>query len=455
MPRTGACSGCCVRSLGCESCQRCVPRYADVEVTVTPGPYTDMTCCGEDGYGQFHFGFRLTYTCGQWVGSGTCGGLDQSLDITATLDGVGPDCTTAVSSSLMETPITFDGVLPAGMTGTAITDAGDELDWEILSADVVENPLIKERCSPCTCATCLPRRLCSTVTLFATAYEDAVLEAGILTFDCTLKRWSGTVAEHELNITIKSAEEGICGADVVVSGDRASLTDDLLFEGPLHSRKFHGTICSDSHDLESTLGVPELIPCDPPTPCDDPPPQEFVSLIDATYDLFDGEDIVGSLAVRELSAGDVCETCDEPPIPTNCCEFTPIPRTIHGTWNYGGCTPGCATVVTAFHYNPDSTFPPGACSDLAVWEATVSICGMGFTAYLTCCTSFGNAEWGMVVDNDSHVLCAGIHPVGGPYGGIRTSSSCDPLLIEFLWSWSGTCCPDGSDGAVMTCAVTL
>lgn len=343
MPRTGKCSGCCVRDLDCEACARCLPRYLCVNVIVTPGDYTDLTCCAIDDYdGTGRFGFRMTNQCGTWTGSGSCDGLGSSFDLTVQVLRVNGECVTRISSTLFAS---FDlpGTLPAGMTGSAVSDAGDVFDWEIVPADVVENPLIRERCSPCSCATCLPRRICVTVDRAENDYDPAAQETASGIWDCETSSWTlpPDIAGVSVQVALKPITDHICGLDVTASGaGLQGLADEIRLEDGLHGRKIHGTLCEDSEELISTLGVPELLPCET-EPCEDPPPQRWVSAIDATFSLFaaDGTTILGTLRIQDQSCGE-CEACGV----QTCC-LNRWPTTLYA--EYYTFTPGTAASVTA------------------------------------------------------------------------------------------------------------
>lgn len=316
MPRTPACRGCCVRQTGCTSCARCLPRYLCVAVDVTPGPDTDTDCCQPDPYGDGHFDFRLTHGCGDYSGSGTCAGLESSLDLSIELVGDYPNCQTVVSSPAMDYPITFDGVLPAGMTGEAITPEGDILTWTISRAAVIENPLALERCSPCTCATCLPERLCVTVSASGDdGYFPAISDALSFLWDCTTRSWmvDGVLPDgFDISLALAPAADGVCGVYVDVSGDYGSYSGTILLEGPLDGCKVGGTVCKDSDDLTSTRGVPALLPdCET-----DNEPQEFTSYVNTTFNLMDGDAQTGSVTIRDQSCGECvapCRCCPEMP----------------------------------------------------------------------------------------------------------------------------------------------
>ncbi len=352
MPRLPSCSGCCIRQTGCTACARCLPKYLCVDVTVTPGQYSDLTCCEVDSYGQGHFSFRMPNVCDAWSGSETCAGLDVPFDLAVTLDS---NCNTVVSSSLSESPLVFAGVLPAGMSGTFDSDSGDTFDWEISRAAVVENPLIRDKieagiCPPCSCATCLPERLCVKIAASGDAYNPDVNTAVSMLWDCHTRSWlaeGGFPDGVSVSLGLKSAASGICGIDVSVSGNYGEYTGVIVLEGGLNSRKFHGTLCKDSDLLISTLGVPELRPC-VTEPCDDPPPQEFVSYIDATINLMDGDVQVGTVSIRDQSCGTcVVEDCTSSPVvPTisiPCCPDNPIPVTLHVY--VSGCSSASGTLT--------------------------------------------------------------------------------------------------------------
>jgi hypothetical protein len=316
-----------VRLLDCESCQRCIPRYLCVTAVVSPGPYSDIECCDPDGYGNGQISFRMTFDCASqsWSGSQTCTGVISALDLTVSLSRPPTgECNTIVTSSSLETPMSFEGVLPE-MAGVIETDTGDVFEWAIGTADVVENPLVKERCSPCSCTTCLPRRLCLHVAALSLADGPAINEALSAVWDCDLKRWilESAIDGFDATIALKPVTDQVCGIDVSISGDYGSYEGEILLEGPLNSRKFHGTLCKDSDELLSTLGVPELHPCDPPEPCEDPPPQDWTSFINQTVTLADEYGHAnGTVTIRDQSCGDcVVDNCgSETP---GCCPDAP------------------------------------------------------------------------------------------------------------------------------------
>jgi hypothetical protein len=327
VPRTGACTGCCVRQLNCKACARCLPKYLCVDVVVTPG-YADLICssgCEIDDYGQGRFSFRLNYSCGGWSGSGSCG-AGVTLDLSVTL---AADCTsTSISSSLSADLETFEGVLPAGMSGSFTNSEGDIFDWEISRAKVVENPLAKDKCSPCSCAKCLPEKLCVAIQVQATDYEAAINETTSLLWDCASRSWTGSFPDgFAMVVALKSAASGVCGIDVTINSGWGVVKSTVALEGGLNSRKFHGTICKDSAGIESTEGIPELHPCPPDQECDDPPPQDFVSAIDATINITSDALIVGTVRVHDQSCGNCPPPC--PPILQPCCDGTSLPARLH------------------------------------------------------------------------------------------------------------------------------
>lgn len=423
MPRTPACRGTCVRDLSCTGCARCYPRYICADVVVTPGIYTDpLDCCDPDSYGQGHFGFRLTKQCSGYSASGTCTGLDTSLDLSVEIIGSWPDCQTVVSSSLSDSTYTFDGLLPAGMNGEFEAENGDLFEWELSSADVIENPLIKYECSPCTCTTLLPRRLCLVVTADGDAYLPELNEALSFLWNCNSS--GGYEIDGELPegftaaITLKPIDEGICGLNVSFGGDYGTYEGEIVFEGPTHPRKIHGTICKDSDDLEMTLGVPELLPCDPPTPCEDPPPQEWVSFIDETIALMDGETQTGTVTIRDQSCGEcVVADCTQ----TACCEDS-LPETLHIT-----ATVGDWSVLS---FDPVSQ----------IWNASATICGVVYSVRFFCditLPSITNTHWWIQPYCDGTVANSASEAV---------TAVCDPFYVKFTFVFFNVdeCSCDGS-----------
>lgn len=451
MPRKPSCSGCCIRQLGCESCARCLPKYLCVDAVVTPGPYTDLTCCDVDSYGLGHFSFRMGNVCDAWSGSQTCGGLDSPFDLAVAIDA---SCNTVVSSSLSEEAITFEGVLPAGMSGTFTSLQGDEFDWEISRANVVENPLIRDKieagiCPPCSCAMCLPERLCLTIAASGDAYNPDINEAVSFLWDCHTRSWAADGAMPDgvsASIALKGAASGVCGIDVAVSGNYGEYTGTIVLEGALNSRKFHGTLCKDSDLLVSTLGVPELYPCET-EPCDDPPPQEFISYINETISLMDGDVVTGTVIIRDQSCGDcTIDDCAEPPIQTLCCAL-PIPSTLHGTATYNCVTSPCtdSPSSTLFNYSPSLSATAG----FSTWVGTFNMCGFSWTVRVRCEVVVGGiTQW--------HAEADGCY--FSNYSSDVIISTCEPFSLDTNWSWDpspfASCCPDGGSGSGLHVVIT-
>lgn len=337
--RKPSCKGCCVLQKSCTACARCLPRYLCVDVVVTPGPYTDIHCCDPDEYGQGYFSFRLTQTCGAWSGSGTCPRIGAGLSIGVALSS---SCNTVVTTSLDPTPFAFSGTLP-GMSGTSYNEAGDQFDWSISnSCSVVENPRISDKCvdgkdPPCSCATCLPRKLCFT-------YEGIldgkrITGAASLVWDC-LGNWIAETLPEGVSViaSLKDTASGICGIDISISTLVGSYSGTIVLEGPLDSRKIHGTICKDSDGLEMTLGVPELKPCPPGDTCTDPPPQGWDSFIAVNVNLTDlYGNVTGTAVIRDQSCGD-CKvpSCSTATMQTACC-INPLPVDLFCTITSSNC----------------------------------------------------------------------------------------------------------------------
>lgn len=434
MPKLPSCSGCCIRQVGCDSCSRCLPKYLCVDVQVTPGPYTDLTCCDVDAYGYGHFSFRMGNTCDAWAGSSTCSGIDTSFDLSVSLNS---ECNTVVSSSLIDSPLVFEGVLPSTMNGSFENDQGDVFDWEISRANVIENPLIRDKieagiCPPCSCAMCLPERLCVLIQADGDAYNAEIDRAVSFLWNCRTRSW---VADGEtpkgisISIRLKTAASGVCGIDVVVTGEYGGYTGIILLESDMHPRKFHGTLCKDSDDLISVLGVPELRPC-VSDPCDDPPPQQFVSYVNETLSIMDGDVQTGSVAIRDQSCGDCT-----PPCRTGCCPDFPEAGFITVDTN-------CAYGVISVHLTTEG--------DAAIWSSSA-----GSTIIFRNCDTITGDESLVEIDVYAGIACspgqmtvtiatdpslsAGVLFIGTYQcaGGTLTQDS--PEATEFF-STTGSCC---------------
>lgn len=429
--KRGRCGACCVRDHSCETCHgfpACAPRYLCAGAEIEWGPYVDLdtVCCGQDPYDIGHLHWRLPFDCDTWSASGTCTGLETPLDITVTVERVDAEnCRTKVDSTLMEEPAYFPGVFPADMIVELTTPEGDVATVTIEQADMITLPLATLKCSPCGCVTgCYPRRLCTTVTLAATAYEEATTEAGIIEWDCDHDHWTGTVAEQLIVISGKPVEDQICGLNVVVTGDRAALTGEILLDNGWHPRRFHGAPCRDSDGITMTHGVPELLPCPPEDPeCEDPPVEDYVSTLDESFDLMDGDSVVGSLTVRDLSCGEVCEVC-LPPV-DNCaaCPETSLPRTLTYELISEDC-PNVNGVTGTLHYTDDIGTLESVCGDPQTgpgWVGSVTFPhGCSGTLWLRCKGS-----------PQAFTLCYD----GGDAGSVTTFTTytCDPLEMSAIF----------------------
>jgi len=430
MPRDGSCAGCCVRNLDCESCQRCAPRYLCVNVDVTPGPYTDLSCCAVDDYGIGHFGFRATYTCSSWSGQGGCDAIN--LDVTVTVSRGDLGCQTAVSSTHFDT-LTFDGVLPSGMSGSFVTDAGDTIAWEIAAASVVENPMIRQKCSPCSCATCIPSRLCITANLEETAYFAAFSGATSTTWDCATTRYTQVeIGDVTINVVPRSGfdelpvDDRVCGLDVTISGHGAELSDTIVLENGLHWRKIRGTECEDSNGLLMTQGSPELLPCPEGDPdCETPPPQVWVSYIDETFQLYDGDVFVGTVRIQDQSCGE-CEFCEQ--IETVCCSGVLLPSTLTAV---SSGIPSCPSCGAAADNIWTMSYDPGIGADIGggwsysgAWTASKTVCERTWSVIMFCAVNNAGEALGWYMQP----FCSGEAANSPAIGTVE----CEPFLGQFL-----------------------
>jgi hypothetical protein len=213
---------------------------------------------------------------------------------------------------------------------------GDTFTATISNSSVIENPLAKDKCSPCSCATCLPQKICVKAQFYGDAYTQASKVTATYTWDCSTRSWKNSSPPDGLSVSIslKSAADGVCGINFNATYHTGSVESDILLESPLNSRKFHGTVCMDSDNNLSMIGVPELHPC-LSEPCDDPGPQAFLSYIDEAYNLTDyGGEVVGHIIVRDQSCGTCDPECSDPfPNRGVCCVEVPkfLTITVHVT----------------------------------------------------------------------------------------------------------------------------
>lgn len=300
-----------------------LPRFLCCNVKVTPGPYSPLDeCCYKP---TPSFGFRMPFDCGGYAGGGTCRSGEIGFDCNVRLVG----CSTVVSSSWLYQPLTFAGTLPT-MSFTVTNAAGDSLAVTINRANVVRNPLADVPCAVCTCATCLPGAFCLTVIRHAKQYEmDAVRVPISASYECVGTKWTVPTTlisnpdqpQYDImfggSITLLPVSSGICGIRVNLTLGGGGIDTIIPFEGGLHPRKFHGTLCRGD-GLGFTLGTPELLPCPPPPPeCVDPPPQLFDTLLNELWHIMDGYTEIGIIMMRDQACGP-CVVCPVEPAINQC-----------------------------------------------------------------------------------------------------------------------------------------
>lgn len=443
----------------CSACQDSLPRYLCFRATLTAsgtGSGTDIPCCsvvsgrllpvnGTDcGWSS------LNIQCSD--GSGSVGTVTVTIERgpTGTGTGTGTGCWTHVS--VLNEDVYFDGVLPSGMTFTIIK-LGIKYECEVFSANMVPNPAAFGKCPLCSCVTCIPEFLCIKVT------RGDNTATGIATWDCQSNAWlsspisiaatgTGTGTDGvTVGLRLASKDDGV-GCAIIGTADGAGESGSFIIdlEPTTESPGSKGFVCHEGSGAV-TRGRPPFDSHIITTVVN-----HSVSIGPST-----GTGAANSfqISITDRACGQSCNDGCSDTVLTACCEFTPIPKVLYGTWNYntGGVCP--CEVTSEFHYTTTS-YPIEGCSSLSVWTSNVSMCGMEFTAYLACCTLPGGfTQWMMYADNATHILCPPPNMVGGPYFGIFSGASCDPLVLEFLWSWTGNCCPDGSLASIMTCQVTL
>jgi hypothetical protein len=409
------CSGCCVRQMGCKACQRCLPKYLCVDVTVTPGPYTNTDCCNPDDYtGDGQFSFRLNNGCDVWSGTGGCQG-GPSLGLSVSLS---EDCTqTIVASTITDDVFTFDGVLPAGMHGIIENDSGDVFHWEISTAAVVENPLAKDDCSPCVCLQCLPEKLCVIIHANPTETKPKIKMKLTAQWDCLTRSWTPLVSLPDgvsVSIALLDAHVGICGIKVDITandGSYSGITD--LGTGIGHPRRFHGTPCLASDGTLSVEGIPELKPCPEGEDCPDPPVTTFTSDISISVDLKDASfRIVGSVSMKDQSCGE----CELPCEPSLCCPGVIIPKALHVTSSAPpGCECGEGTINWVLHQDEIS----------GVWSGSQTVCGVTWSIAIECVADVDTFQKWRI-----RRFCNG-NEANSPSGEDPFTRSCDPFHLKF------------------------
>lgn len=248
------CGGCCVNDQNCQGgCKKCLPMNLCVDVQGTA-----------PGGGCFRFSFRANYQCdSRWEGQGfAVGHSDIFLAVTIWAEFDGTDCTTFVSfvaaggltgtgTGSDHATLSFNGFLPDDMTFTAVDNLGDRLDATISNAFIIQNPVYFDRCSPCKCSSCIPKRFCLTLarvqTLTGTGSGPIpCLESvtATYTYDCPTRSWIGNhlvLDGRVFNITMAllPVESEICGVSVSIldspfgtgTGSVSGTSGGLLFAG--------------------------------------------------------------------------------------------------------------------------------------------------------------------------------------------------------------------------------
>lgn len=446
----GRCSGCCVLNRDCAGCQRCLPRWlcANVEITPAGGTGTGTgsawsSCCG--------YSFRLSGICESWSGSGSCGDPSTAMDIQVSLvasvgTGTG-ECSTKVDSSLLDAPLYFDGVV-FSLSFSVVTEVGDTLDVTITRSSVVENPVAFEKCSPCTCTTCLPEKFCVSV-LGPPSPLCSCTDKQQYTWDCETRSWIGEnlvcgTREFAVAMTLLSAASGICGMSVSIgeatgtgSGTGTATTDDIIvFEGAPNSRWIRGIPCSGD-GVVNNFGDPDLLPCPPESvDCPDPPPQSFSSLI--TQSITIGQYV---FTITELA----CGSCDK---------YSDI---------YSQACPECFALPGVLHMSFVSTCPPlSGFSVTLTWDDCENA-WINAESSLPCSKFPSTVKW--ILTGTSGVFSLSARDVFGNFTSFDApdSADCDPF--ELAWTRLGiaslvmacypTCDPSGISGHTDTLSIYI
>ena len=322
------CDNCCIWDKSCESCKKCLPMFLCVHVGIVPGPTVYDACC--------HYDFLMPYECEhKWAGAGACGGYGNPVASSLQVELItsGTSCYTQITGTFIDYPIVFEGVVPEDMEFSVTTPNGDILTYLIQRANVVPNPVADVECSPCACASCLPGRICLSLTgpVFDNDYgEPLAVPCNCVTitnaeWNCSDRAWESqplTCFNRTINVSLKLMNEnsGACGIHILIDDEYFDHTDDvILFEPPMPTTLVGGAKCI-GNGLSTVLGKPQILPCPEGEPdCPQSDTQIYTTLINKTYD-------IGGGFFLTISAN-VCGSCNEG-IKTFCCGCTPLPQTV-------------------------------------------------------------------------------------------------------------------------------
>lgn len=429
MPNIRArCDGCCSLDTSCcEACARCTPRWFCALVEVAPKSTGTGTGSGSGGSVPPYcckFKFRLNRTsCNLWSGSGSCGSpsavfLDLELELVHSqpATGTGDSCSTKITSTLLEEPVYFEGVFPNGMEFDVETD-DFILSVTLSRSNLIENPLITEQCSPCTCATCIPEKL-----MVSIRGQDGTFcgcfDKKIYVWDCASRGWIGDPLicrdkTYTPTIRIPPVTDNVCGVYITgsITGGVTpiSVTDTVFFEGGPHPRWYKGIPCS-GNGASSTWGDPLVKPCPESDPdCDPPTTQSYSTFFSHTI-------IVGTdyqITIEEY-------VCDGDFIFSNCCGCVEIPRNLLLSISSSNCPDldgyevnlsydTCGAIWRGYGYRVGS----GCSTTLLVFSLTCAF-RIDTQAY----------SWSLIITN------AGVPiPIGSQYPDVQ--SVCDPIELEW------------------------
>ena len=401
------CGECCIVPAECGFCGvSCVPRYLCATAHVTLAD-PEIPCCDL-------LSIKLIGGC-RWSGSAICPFREDvvlAVYIEIVVDYITGLCTTVCTTNHGYGG-TNQGVNYV-FSFTVMDTAGNQFDVTTGAAGGFANPLTTRPCSPCTCASCLPPKLCATLQFTSDVCGlacDSYRVTRKLTYDPLRERYGPATypcGDREFTLTIKvpdCVEMNQVGCSLIgrltgpvihnsVEGmiiDPTCTTECVTFKIVLEARD--GDPDPDHHGFSCREGTKKLLIGEPGY---EPWAVNVISAVVLLYDNSNTPLQLGSLIVSDGTCGDCVDE------PNNCVSGCPEVAPRFGL-NLFPCPP---VVLIGEFIAPGCKFD-GEMFEMTTSSAIISSTGVDPNAPAAACVI-----WRMNVKN---YACGGLDPANFNY----------------------------------------
>lgn len=369
MSAKGSCCGCdpCgVRIDSCEGmakCVRCLPRYVCVDVLPLGSEY-EAACIQQ-------FSMRLaSESCGIYSGTHSSG-FSFTASVYSVDDGYGNvTCYTEIPSD--DGVVTAEGVFESELESVISYD-GNTYQVTLKGKTGVPNPLIDAACGQCRCASCLPSKICVTMSLPGETVMggfpcNPCLLATSLAFDCETLQWTGPDMTCGSDVyTVVASLNQACQIVISVSGGQYEVSDIVVNIDGSPRDCGEGTVVDAFLCIEDDVWVTTRKNKSSPNCAGE---TEYSILFSSSYSLVDEYGaLVGAISMKADYCNSPCNSSSDDACPQACPMFNErelmcSPLTLYASFvDDGGCdySPGSVSLKQVGTATIPLSFPNGSC----------------------------------------------------------------------------------------------